>query len=78
MPIRAVNSNAPFLVPTLSYDANDVYLDLQIGGFAQAAQTPTPGGGWRRAGRCSPGRDWRLATVLARSRPSTCRKASPP
>ncbi|MFO1084743.1 MAG: autotransporter domain-containing protein [Reyranellaceae bacterium] len=30
-----------FLQPTLSYDANNAYLTLQIGGFAAAAQTPT-------------------------------------
>jgi hypothetical protein len=34
-------SNYPFLQPSLSYDANNVYLTLQVGGFAQAAQTPT-------------------------------------
>ena len=30
----------PFLQPSLSYDANNAYLNLQIGGFQQAAQTP--------------------------------------
>jgi uncharacterized protein with beta-barrel porin domain len=29
----------PFLLPSLSYDPNNVYLTLQIGGFAAAAQT---------------------------------------
>jgi outer membrane autotransporter protein len=33
-------SNYPFLQPSLNYDANNVYLTLQVGGFAQAAQTP--------------------------------------
>lgn len=37
----SVSSDSPFLVPTLSYDANNAYLTLQIGGFAAAAQTPT-------------------------------------
>jgi len=31
----------PFLLPSLSYDANNAYLTLQIGGFAAAAATPT-------------------------------------
>jgi autotransporter-associated beta strand protein len=31
----------PFLLPSLSYDANNVHLTLQIGGFAAAAQTRT-------------------------------------
>jgi outer membrane autotransporter protein len=34
-----VNST-PFLRPSLSYDANNVYLTLQIGGFGNAAQNP--------------------------------------
>ena len=34
-------STYPFLQPSLSYDANNVYLTLQPGGFAAAAQTPT-------------------------------------
>lgn len=37
----SVASSLPFLQPSLSYDANNVYLNLQIGGFAAAAQTPT-------------------------------------
>ncbi len=37
---QSVASTAPFLVPTLSYDANNAYLTLQVGGFAQAALTP--------------------------------------
>lgn len=36
----SVSSALPFLQPSLSYDANNVYLSLQIGGFAQAATTP--------------------------------------
>ncbi len=36
----SVASNLPFLLPSLSYDANNVYLALQIGGFARQAQTP--------------------------------------
>ena len=35
-----VTSSAPFLLPSLSYDAQNVYLTLQAGGFAAAAQTP--------------------------------------
>jgi autotransporter-associated beta strand protein len=31
----------PFLLPQLSYDANNVYLTLQVGGFAAAGQTAT-------------------------------------
>ena len=36
-----VTSSAPFLQPSLSYDAQNVWLSLQAGGFAAAAQTPT-------------------------------------
>ncbi|SKA42232.1 outer membrane autotransporter barrel domain-containing protein, partial [Enhydrobacter aerosaccus] len=36
-----VTSAYPFLQPSLSYGPNNVYLTLQIGGFAAAAQTPT-------------------------------------
>ncbi|MFN4018642.1 MAG: autotransporter domain-containing protein [Reyranella sp.] len=34
-----VASALPFLLPSLSYDANNVYLTLQVGGFARQAQT---------------------------------------
>lgn len=37
----SVNEPYPFLVSSLDYDANNVYLNLQIGGFAAAAQTRT-------------------------------------
>ena len=37
----SVNSLYPFLLPSLSYDANNVYLTLQVGGFAAAGQTAT-------------------------------------
>jgi autotransporter-associated beta strand protein len=37
----SANSLYPFLLPSLSYDANNVYLTLQIGGFAAAGQTAT-------------------------------------
>ena len=36
---QSVASTLPFLIPTLSYDANNAYLTLQVGGFAQAALT---------------------------------------
>jgi len=36
----SVASLLPFLQPSLSYDANNVYLTLQIGGFARGAVTP--------------------------------------
>jgi outer membrane autotransporter protein len=36
----SVASALPFLQPSLSYDANNVYLSLQIGGFARGALTP--------------------------------------
>jgi autotransporter-associated beta strand protein len=36
----SVTSALPFLQPSLSYDANNVYLSLQIGGFARGALTP--------------------------------------
>jgi len=37
----SVNELYPFLQSTLSYDANNAYLNLAIGGFAAAAATPT-------------------------------------
>jgi autotransporter-associated beta strand protein len=37
----SVNELYPFLQTSLSYDANNVYLTLDIGGFAAAAATPT-------------------------------------
>ena len=37
----SVNELYPFLLSTLSYDANNAYLNLAIGGFATAAATPT-------------------------------------
>ena len=36
----SVNELYPFLLSTLSYDANNAYLNLAIGGFAAAAATP--------------------------------------
>ena len=33
-------ASLPFLLPSLSYDANNVYLTLQVGGFARQALTP--------------------------------------
>jgi autotransporter-associated beta strand protein len=35
-----VTSNFAFLTPSLSYDANDVFLTLQLAGFASGARTP--------------------------------------
>ncbi|MBI2738791.1 MAG: autotransporter domain-containing protein [Rhodospirillales bacterium] len=37
----SVNELYPFLLSNLSYDANNAYLNLAIGGFAAAAATPT-------------------------------------
>ena len=37
----SVTSSSPFLLPSLSYDTNNVYLTLQIGGFATAALNPS-------------------------------------
>jgi autotransporter-associated beta strand protein len=37
----SVNEPYPFLQSSLSYDANNVYLNLQIGGFAAQALNPT-------------------------------------
>ena len=36
----SVTSALPFLQPSLSYDASNVYLSLQVGGFARNALTP--------------------------------------
>lgn len=35
----SVFTSSPFLIPSLSYDANDVYLTLQAGNFGTAART---------------------------------------
>jgi uncharacterized protein with beta-barrel porin domain len=39
--LASLTDPSPFLQASLSYDASNVYLTLQIGGFAAAAQTPT-------------------------------------
>src|SRR5262249_43118742 len=36
----SVTGGSQFLIPSLSYDANDAYLTLQIGGFGATAQNP--------------------------------------
>ena len=38
--VTSIAGYLPFLLPSLSYDANNVYLNLQVGGFAAQAQTP--------------------------------------
>ena len=47
----SANSLYPFLLPSLSYDANNVYLTLQVGGFAAAA-TDDDATGRRPRARC--------------------------
>jgi len=57
-------SSSPFLQPILSYDANDAYLTLQIGGFAAAAQTPTQAAVGRTLDVLTPTATGDLATVI--------------
>jgi autotransporter-associated beta strand protein len=38
--VTSAAGDLPFLLPSLNYDANNVYLTLQIGGFGRQAQTP--------------------------------------
>ncbi|WP_395711841.1 autotransporter domain-containing protein [Reyranella sp.] len=60
----SVNSTSPFLVPTLSYDANNAYLTLQIGGFAAAAQTPTQAAVGAALDAAAPSASGDFATIL--------------
>jgi len=60
----SVNNPYPFLQPSLSYDANNVYLNLQIGGFAAAAQTPTQYTVGTVLDAAAPGATGDFATVL--------------
>jgi autotransporter-associated beta strand protein len=60
----SVASNYPFLQPSLSYDANDVYLNLQIGGFAQVAQTATQATVGRVLDAAAPNATGDFATIL--------------
>ncbi|TBR28841.1 MAG: hypothetical protein EPO10_10975, partial [Reyranella sp.] len=38
--VTSLAGNLPFVLPSLSYDANNAYLTLQVGGFARQALTP--------------------------------------
>ena len=57
---QSVVSTMPFLIPTLSYDANNVYLNLQVGGFFAGSSDTQSGGGRRGAGCHGTRRDRRL------------------
>jgi len=70
---QSVLGGSPFLIPSLSYDANDVYLTLQVGGFAAAAQTPTQaavGAVFDAAGPTATGDFATVLTALAQLAPS--------
>lgn len=58
-------SSHPFLVPSLSYDANDVYLTLQVGGFSAAAQTPAQAAVAGALDRSAPTATGDFASVLS-------------
>jgi outer membrane autotransporter protein len=60
----SVSDPYPFLQPSLSYDANNVYLTLQVGGFAAAAQTPTQYAVGTVLDAAAPGATGDFATVL--------------
>jgi uncharacterized protein with beta-barrel porin domain len=60
----SVTSSNPFLQPSLSYDAKNVYLTLQIGGFAAAAQTPTQAAVGAALDAGAPGATGDFATIL--------------
>jgi len=56
--------NGAFLQPTLSYDADNIYLTLAIGGFAAAAQTPTQAAVGAALDAAAPGATGDFATIL--------------
>ena len=60
----AVNELYPFLQSSLSYDANNAYLTLQVGGFAAAAQNPTQFAVGSALDRAAPTATGDFATVL--------------
>ncbi|MGE0577073.1 MAG: hypothetical protein AB7O82_20560, partial [Reyranella sp.] len=60
----SVSSSAPFLQPSLSYDADNVYLTLTIGGFAAASQTPTQAAVGAALDAGAPGATGDFATIL--------------
>jgi autotransporter-associated beta strand protein len=60
----SATSSAPFLQPSLSYDASNAYLTLQVGGFAAVAQTPTQYAVGTVLDAAAPGATGDFATVL--------------
>jgi uncharacterized protein with beta-barrel porin domain len=62
--VASVTNPSPFLLPSLTYDANNVYLTLQIGGFAAAAQTPTQAAVGAALDAGVPGASGDFATIL--------------
>ncbi len=60
----SVASALPFLLPSLSYDTNNVYLSLQIGGFGRQAQTPNQAAVGAVLDAAALGATGDLATVL--------------
>jgi len=66
-----------FLVPTLSYDANNAYLTLQIGGFAAAAQTPTQAAVGAALDAGAPGATGDFATILGTLAPLSSSQVLP-
>jgi autotransporter-associated beta strand protein len=61
----SVLSSSPFLRPSLSYDANDVYLTLQVGGFGAVAQNPTQSAVGGALDRAAPSATGDFANVLS-------------
>ncbi len=61
----SVASSLPFLQPSLGYDANNVYLTLEVGGFAQRAQTPNQAAVGAVLDALAPTATGDFATVLA-------------
>ncbi|MGE0580323.1 MAG: hypothetical protein AB7O82_37250, partial [Reyranella sp.] len=57
-------TNSPFLQPSLSYDANNVYHTLTVGGFAAATQTPTQAAVGAALDGGAPGATGDFATIL--------------
>ena len=60
----SANSLFPFLRPSLSYDANNVYLTLKPGGFAAGAQTSNQSGVGRVLDQSVAGSSGDFATVI--------------
>ena len=73
----AVNELYPFLQSNLSYDANNAYLTLQVGGFAAQALNPNQYAVGSVLDASAPSATGDYATVLGTLATATARRARP-